>query len=181
MSLYSEAHLLQEAMLEVVFRLRAKEDSFHWLNFFQISKLDLGESSLGSEQYKDELWKSHCFEFFFTVDPRGESYFEVNFSPQGLWAFYSFEKYRCRRDSAVRPNSLKTRMISVDPGSFDVYLQLDVASILMEKKEIYVAPTAILSFPNGNEFWALEHASEKPDFHNFKSKMIQLSKSNEGG
>ena len=178
-SIQVQALFRADNVLEVIFFLRAPQESMNWLSFLQISKGQLGEQVLGLLKQKDELWKSHCFEFFFTFDPLKEPYFEVNFSPQGHWAFYSFEKYRQRGEDSVRPPQLKTKIVYIEKFGLDIHLELDVSLFLPSKQEIHMAPAAILKFPHGNEFWALEHSSQQPDFHNFKSKSMRLSKSQE--
>ena len=51
----------------------------------------------------DGLWKHTCFEAFISASGLS-GYYELNFSPSGQWAIYSFDRYRtaCRQLKSVR-------------------------------------------------------------------------------
>ena len=108
----------------------------------------------------DELWKTTCFEAFLR-ETGSDAYQEWNFAPSGQWAAYGFEGYRdgmtelevgaspyIRREDNLTWWALGAT-IAVEAGkSWDLGL-----SVVLEER-------------NGTKsYWALAHASDKPDFH----------------
>ena len=113
----------------------------------------------------DNLWKHTCFEAFIGSggSPR---YREYNFSPSGAWAIYDFDGYRTgmRADAWVVVPGIMTRR---DAGAFILDATVDVrwmtAAMAAGPK---LGVTAVIEDKSGVlSYWALEHPSEKPDFH----------------
>jgi hypothetical protein len=108
----------------------------------------------------DELWRSTCFEAFLR-ETGAEAYQEWNFAPSGQWAAYAFTSYR-------------EDMTELDAGS-PPYIRMEDnltwwalgATIAVEAgKKWELGLSAILEEQDGTKsYWALAHASEKPDFH----------------
>ncbi|HEX7930361.1 MAG TPA: DOMON-like domain-containing protein [Sphingomicrobium sp.] len=105
----------------------------------------------------DELWMHTCFEAF--VQPAGEAgYTELNLSPSGRWSTYRFDGHRAgMRDAAAVP---------------DLSWQSPALTARIELGEIVDADwrlglTVVVEAIDGSKsFWALEHHSGPPDFHN---------------
>jgi len=118
---------------------------------------------------RDELWKSTCLELFL-AKPDGTSYVEMNVSPSGDWAAYSFDDYRV----GMKPANGKV-VLQESPASSEPYFRLagslcpdgsgDVEGLLAVPDLVFAA-TAVLEYSNGErEYWALTHSGTKPDFH----------------
>ncbi len=122
-----------------------------------------------ASQRRDELWKQTCFELFLK-NGRASAYTELNFSPNGDWAAYRFERYRqARTDLNCHAPQVSTRM-SHDGLVVSVRMPLD--GLDLGTGQVWLGPAAIiLSQCGARSFWALHHPEDKPDFHlteNFK-------------
>lgn len=115
----------------------------------------------GAAARADGLWRHTCFEAF--VRPYGsDRYLELNFSPAGAWAAYSFERYRVRLEA---PPSVDTPRIRVrvddDSLSLDATVQLPPLC-----RDSAVGLAAVIEDSDGNlSYWALAHPCAQPDFH----------------
>ena len=108
----------------------------------------------------DELWKTTCYEAFLR-ETGGAAYQEWNFAPSGDWAAYAFNGYRDGR-------------AELDVGA-PPYLRMEDnltwwslgATIAVEAgKNWDFNLSAVLEEKDGTKsYWALAHASDKPDFH----------------
>lgn len=108
----------------------------------------------------DELWKTTCFEAFLS-QADSEAYREWNFAPSGDWAAYDFKAYR---------DGMTNAKVDCQP-----YIRFEDnltwwalgATIAMDAEpEWRLALSAVLEEKDGTKsYWALAHASEKPDFH----------------
>jgi hypothetical protein len=105
----------------------------------------------------DELWMHTCFEAF--VQPVNQAdYTEINLSPSGQWATYRFDQYRVgMRNAAAVPDlswqspALIARIELADIADMDWRLGL----------------TAVIEAVDGpKSYWALQHPTGPPDFHN---------------
>ena len=108
----------------------------------------------------DELWKTTCFELFL-YDGEGR-YRELNFSPSGQWAIYSFAGYRNRAGHAVLRDHPE---IKHEQGA-SVFVQTVFvdATILLGAERAALA--AVLEEEGGRpSYWAMAHNGLKPDFH----------------
>ena len=119
----------------------------------------------GSQQGKrrDGLWTATCFEAFLAL-PNQSRYWEINLSPNGDWAVYSFESYR----TGQQPQMLKQ-----DPEMgiqrLHHHLRVDVRLPLAPWWSAGVCPEVNLSAvidhgEAGLSHWAHRHQA-KADFH----------------
>ncbi len=128
-----------------------------------------GVLEAGSRRRRDELWKSTCLEVFIGRADRS-SYLELNLSPAGDWNLYAFEKYRSGMRPAHEPRPPLTRVEQAPSGdtvawhgSLSGGKDLDE---LLSSPGLVMNATAVLEYKTGEqEYWALVHAGEKPDFH----------------
>lgn len=113
----------------------------------------------------DELWKTTCFEAF--VD--GEAgYGEFNLSPSSQWASYRFDAYR----EGMRPADQEAVVLGLDGG--DDYMALE-ARIALPADAIRLGLSAVIETRDGAKtYWALAHASDKPDFHHPETFTLAL-------
>ena len=123
---------------------------------------DLEIPNMAPPQRTDGLWRRTCCEAF--LRPAGRpSYLELNFSPSGEWAAYSFSAYRKDMTSA---------MLSADPSitcehdAQHLTLTAEVGLVEPVAPRWELALSAVLRERSGKiSYWALRHAPDKPDFH----------------
>jgi hypothetical protein len=109
----------------------------------------------------DELWRTTCFEAFFRPDA-APSYVEFNFAPSGAWAAYRFDGYR----EGMAPLETAPPQTSFRVASDGC--ELTVVLPVPDDISGHLAPSAVIEAQDGRKsYWALEHAGERPDFHNF--------------
>ena len=115
---------------------------------------------------RNELWKHTCFEAFVRPDG-GNAYTELNFSPSGPWAAYSFDSRRTgMRDfepafgevsGGLMVRGTRTSHATLRFWTFDV----------LGSSEWLVGLSAVIEAKDGTKsYWALAHAPGPPDFHN---------------
>ena len=113
----------------------------------------------------DELWKTTCFELF--LCRAGEAaYVEFNLSPSGQWAAYAFDAYRQgMADLDVAAPAIE----AAAAGAF-------TGSITAPGPGPWLASlSAVIEEADGTKsYWALAHASDKPDFHHPDSFVLEL-------
>ena len=114
----------------------------------------------------DDLWKTTCFEIFWSHD--GESYREFNLSPSTRWACYDFEGFRAgARDAPAAVT------IDVTTAAQTLTLSAEIASTL--PLPATVALNAIIREADGvNRFWALAFAPGAPEFHSAICRALSL-------
>jgi hypothetical protein len=122
----------------------------------------------------DDLWKHTCFEAF--VQPRGEAYLELNFSPSSHWATYRFSGYRAGMSApaeAVPP--LITARIAED--RYDLHVDLPLTPLLGPSSDApwRLGLSAVIEETNGRKsYWALTHPPGKADFHHADGFALDL-------
>lgn len=102
-------------------------------------------------------------------------YDEYNFSPSTQWAAYRFSDYRQRIDWQLH----HAPTITVEQSHTQLSL---VATINMldlpanpDNKPLRLGLTAVIKdSDNQTSFWALNHPTEQPDFHNNKGFILTL-------
>ncbi|MFO7276731.1 MAG: DOMON-like domain-containing protein [Pseudomonadota bacterium] len=121
----------------------------------------------------DGLWRHTCFEVF--VRTEGPGYLELNLSPSGEWAAYAFEDYR--QGMAPAELSAVPRIDvrrNADTLVVDALVRLPSAPRLAMGM-MRLALAAVLEARDGRiSYWALRHASGKPDFHHVESFALRL-------
>jgi hypothetical protein len=121
----------------------------------------------------DELWRHTCFEAF--IRTAHTEYYEFNFAPTSAWAAYRFSDYRRDRSAATIPVPVITVRSDSDRYSLQASLQLE-SLYVPEHPRWRVGLSAVIEDRSGRlSYWALAHASDKPDFHHPESFVRELS------
>ena len=108
----------------------------------------------------DELWRHTCFEAFLAAET---GYYEFNFAPSTQWAVYRFEDYRL----GMRPADGAPRL-AVKTGARELELRAEIE--IPPDAETRLGLAAVIEEANGRlSYWALTHASGKPDFHSIET------------
>jgi len=108
----------------------------------------------------DELWTTTCFELFLRDGAGG--YREFNFSPSGRWAAWRFTGYRDGREDVEMPVAPE---IACDSGAFLHVLTATVPLATLEGAQAAGLSAVIEEKDGTKSYWALAHATGKPDFH----------------
>jgi hypothetical protein len=130
----------------------------------------------GAGERRDGLWRHTCFEAFLAV-PGLPGYFEFNFSPGGDWAAYRFEGYR----EGMAPLQLSVPPALHVRGStarLEMSARVELADIaeLVRASHLRLGLAAVLEHAAGGvSYWALHHATGKPDFHHPEGFALDLS------
>lgn len=105
----------------------------------------------------DEIWRTTCFELF--VGGSGEAYLEINLSPSGAWAAYTFTGYREGMTDAPAD-----ALIKVEREPARLILVADIRCDL--PPQVPIGMTAVIEETDGViRYWATSFAPGKPDFH----------------
>lgn len=113
----------------------------------------------------DELWRTTCFEVFVETD---DGYVEFNLSPSSEWASYRFDSYR----QGMRPASEKVLSDGIRFQAFDATLD---AQLDLPEGARRLAFSAVIQTGDGvTRYWAVNHPSDKPDFHHPDSFVLDL-------
>lgn len=115
----------------------------------------------------DNLWKTTCFEIFWSHD--GTSYREFNLSPSRRWACYDFDAYReGMRDAPAEVE------IACTHWEGELRLTAKIRSDL--PLPATVALNAIIEDADGvNRFWALAFRPGAPEFHASECRALELA------
>jgi|FLYM01.1.fsa_nt_gi hypothetical protein len=116
---------------------------------------------------KSELWKSTCFEFFWTEG--GSPYKEMNVSPTGDWQFMGFEDYRQRTPKEWIEPQLEVVEVKSTPRSYGLTCQLKGLSQIS-----HFSPTMVLDLGGSLIYFASSHPKDRPDFHD-REHWLKLS------
>ena len=121
----------------------------------------------------DGLWHHTCFEAF--VGATGsEAYWELNFSPSGEWAAYTFTGYRAGRALLELPGPPEARWSRSD-RRLELAVVLKLTAFPGEAGPLRLAASAVLEEQSGTiSWWALRHPEGKPDFHHPGSFVWQI-------
>ena len=141
---------------------------FQWPKIWNLCEIEKEKILTEVQSRKDELWKSTCFELFLKqVD--SPLYWELNVSPKGDWNAYLFQ--RSRYPSPPQPDPRWTLVFfHCEPGHLRVQFHFQDEL----PKNFQVGITSVLALENQTtEYWALDHCSSRPDFHNEKSFILQ--------
>lgn len=147
--------------------------SLHYALHGDIARMNIAQPAPPRIGWK--LWRRTCCEVF--VRPAGEDgYHEFNFSPSGEWATYAFTAYRegtSLVDEALNPQ------IAVESreGQLDLYALVDLARLspAYARSRLRLGLAVIIEEDTGGmSYWALKHASGKPDFHHRDAFALEL-------
>lgn len=120
------------------------------------------------------LWQHTCLEAFVAIegDP---SYLEVNLSPSGEWAAWTFEGYRAGAQEADIPEPrIQTRIAS---GVLVLRAGLDLCGLpSFAHAQCWQAGfAAVIELQDGSlSYWALAHPPGRPDFHAAAGRCFRL-------
>ena len=121
----------------------------------------------------DGLWHHTCFEAFIGV-PGSEAYCELNFSPSGEWAAYTFTGYRAGQALLELPAPPEARWHQ-SKGLLELALVLHPTALPRPAGPLRLAASAVLEEQSGTiSHWALRHPEGKPDFHHPGSFVWQI-------
>jgi len=110
------------------------------------------------------LWRHTCFEAFL-LRPSSTEYLEYNFSPSGDWAAYRFAAYRQGMTDLIE-GAAPLIARRADASSLTVAVTLDLDWLQDSFDSLRLGLTAVIEDrAQVLSYWALKHASEKPDFH----------------
>lgn len=119
----------------------------------------------------DELWRHTCFEMFVHKDPgqpgpsglSGSSgYYELNISPSGQWALYSFDAYHRNMTSVMPARPPRVRVDRAE-DRFEVQVRADFGGLPCAGTMAVCA--VVEDTARGLAYWAVTHPSAEPDFH----------------
>lgn len=115
----------------------------------------------------DGLWRHTCMEVFVGPETVG-AYLEFNLAPDGQWAAYRFSGYRAGMAplTGIGPPRIELRTQSDRLLlSADLELPADLAAVGLR-----LGLAAVVENEQGQlAYWALAHASDRPDFHHAES------------
>jgi hypothetical protein len=122
------------------------------------------------------LWQHTCFEAFIRTNASPD-YYEFNFSPSGEWAAYSFRGYRDGRpieDVGLSPEIVVRR--EADKIELDAVVRLDRLSAIPPGATLQIGLSAVIEDSDGKlSYWALNHPTDKPDFHHPDSFVLEFA------
>lgn len=111
------------------------------------------------------LWESTCFELFLLSNDM--SYYEFNFSPDGNWnCFYFDKKGDPLEESKCDLIDFKT---STEASTYKLSIEIDLCSMKQNftKNSDFKFNLASVLDSGELSYWALDHGQEKPNFHDF--------------
>lgn len=117
-----------------------------------------------------ELWRTTCFELFLSKQNKKE-YIELNFSPSSEWDAYIFEDYRTPI-SPKRLDSIRVEFSNIELGRIEIEVELP-QEWMQEKLEANV--TAVIQDNINIDYYAIKHASGRPDFHKRELFALELN------
>ena len=114
----------------------------------------------------DNLWKTTCFEIFWSHD--GTSYREFNLSPSSRWACYDFDGFRDgMRDAPAEVEIVATAC--AEELRLEAHIQSDL------RLPATIALNGIIEDHDGvNRFWALSFRAGAPEFHATECRALAL-------
>ncbi|MBI3786066.1 MAG: DOMON-like domain-containing protein [Deltaproteobacteria bacterium] len=121
------------------------------------------------------LWEHTCFEAFVRRDG-STAYHEINLSPSGEWAVFSFLRYR---EIVALPEDLAPPIISTTQQEKRLQLEarIDLSRLAEEYRTagLRLALAAVIEDVDGSlSYWAVQHAPGKPDFHHADAFALQI-------
>lgn len=121
----------------------------------------------------DELWRHTCFEAFIQTAPT--EYYEFNFAPSMAWAAFRFTGYRRGKSLAAIP--VPAIVVHSDPDRYSLQASLNLESLSRPEQPLWrLGLSAGIEDKSGRlSYWALAHASDRPDFHRSESFVYEFS------
>jgi len=123
----------------------------------------------------DDLWRHTCFEAFIS-EPGSAGYSELNFSPSGQWAAYTFTGRRTGMRAAnlgVAPSVAWRRT----DGRLELDVEIGLDGLLSGPADsaLRLSLCAVIQEESGTiSYWALRHPDTQPDFHHPVGFVLEL-------
>lgn len=123
---------------------------------------------------RDGLFRQTCFEMFVRVG--GEGYRELNFSPSGDWAAYSFTGYRAGMKALDLPQPpVMHADVSAAALCLEVRVSLQETVGPVEPGLLRLALCAVIEDADGRlSYWAAAHPGARPDFHHCDAFVVEV-------
>jgi hypothetical protein len=108
----------------------------------------------------EDLWRTTCGELFLR-NSEGGGYRELNFSPSGRWAAYSFDHYR----EGMAEIDIPVPEVSCESGQFLFVLTAVLDAAVLDGSDLAGVSAVIEETDGTTSYWAVAHPPGKPDFH----------------
>lgn len=114
----------------------------------------------------DNLWKRTCFETFVKKNSQSK-YIEINASPSGDWALYTFTDYHQGMANADEIEQFKVRSdLDKIRNTLKCEYTINLKPFHLPENNLDIGLSCILETDRGDlSYWAVNHKKEKPDFH----------------
>lgn len=91
------------------------------------------------------------------------------------WAAFRFTGYRCGKSLAEIP--IPAIVVHSDPDRYSLQAFLNLESLYLPEQPLWhLGVSAVIEDKRGGlSYWALAHASDKPDFHRLESFVYEFS------
>lgn len=129
----------------------------------------------GTATRADRLWEHTCFEAF--LAPAGAAaYWELNLAASGDWNAYRFDGYRAGMRPEPRAVAPAIEVAHASCGTLTVHATVDLTRLReLTSTALDVSLAAVLEANDGTlSYWALAHASARPDFHRRETFVVRL-------
>jgi hypothetical protein len=127
---------------------------------------------VGKPERCDELWRHTCAELF-VAEAEQSSYLEFNFSPSTCWAAYEFSGYR----QGMCAVHVATPLIVVAQTEqvLEIVADVRLPETFAVNAALRASLTMVIEDGAGQySYWAVQHATAKPDFHCRESFVVLL-------
>ncbi|KAA8731141.1 DOMON-like domain-containing protein [Acinetobacter qingfengensis] len=124
----------------------------------------------------DFLWEHTCFEIFIGFAQQ-DQYREINLSPTLAWQAYQFEEYRYPEQ--IPPlTATDIELVDLQRTNFGLTATLDLSQLLnhdqIKLQDLYFGLSAVINTAQQQHFFAMQHSSPQPDFHNKRDWLHRL-------
>lgn len=124
----------------------------------------------------DFLWHKTCFELFIGIKNTDE-YREIHLSPAQQWQSYAFEEYRYP-DTVPPQVASDIQVTELKRTHYGLSASIDLSTFLAQYQvkcnDLYIALCAVICTNEGKQYYAIQHSSPEPDFHNKRDWLHEL-------
>jgi hypothetical protein len=123
-------------------------------------------------QRRDELWQHTCAELFVAV-PGQAAYVEFNLAPSSCWAAYEFDDYR----QGMRLATVAAPVITAQQSAqlLEIDARVELPPQFATAASLQASFAAVIEDHAGqHSYWAVQHATAKPDFHHRDSFVVYI-------
>lgn len=123
---------------------------------------------------RDRLWERTCCEAFVGT-AGGDAYVELNLSPSGDWALWSFDGYRAGMHAAACEVP-RTRILRQRGAlRIDAIVPADALAAVLGAPPFTLGLAAVIEAQDGARgYFALAHPEPRPDFHACAARTLVL-------